>query len=82
MGAAAADAASFAELPNPARLKNPIGNNLPRTYVSCNQPPNPVINASRGKVRGLSGWNFVEVTGPHDFMITNADTFTEILLSV
>jgi len=66
----------------PLLLKGPIGNNLPRTYVSCTQPFNPVINASREKVRALPGWNFIELAAPHDAMITHADKFTEILLSI
>jgi pimeloyl-ACP methyl ester carboxylesterase len=66
----------------PLVLKGPPGNNLPRTYVSCTQPFNPVINASREKVRALPGWNFVELAAPHDAMITRADKFAEILLSV
>ncbi len=66
----------------PLVLKNPVGNNLPRTFVSCAQPFNPVINASRDKIRGMPGWNFIEVAGPHHFLITQPDRFTEILLSV
>ncbi len=66
----------------PLLLNNPIGNNLPRTYVSCNQPENPVINGSRKLVKTLPGWNWVDFAAPHDAMITNADKFTEILLNV
>jgi pimeloyl-ACP methyl ester carboxylesterase len=66
----------------PLVLKNPIGNNLPCTYVSCNQPENPVINGSRKMVRGLPGWTVVDFAAPHDAMITHADKFTDVLLSV
>jgi pimeloyl-ACP methyl ester carboxylesterase len=66
----------------PLVLKNPLGNNLPRTYVSCNQPENPVVNGSRKLAKTLPGWNWVDFAAPHDAMITHADKFTELLLSV
>jgi pimeloyl-ACP methyl ester carboxylesterase len=66
----------------PLELKNPIGNNLPRTYVHCYAPENPVIEPSRKLLRSLSGWQVLDLKGPHESMITNAPEFTNILLNV
>jgi pimeloyl-ACP methyl ester carboxylesterase len=66
----------------PLILKNPIGNNLPRTYVHCTTPENPVIEPSRQLLKTLPGWTVLDLKGPHESMLTNASEFTEILLSV
>ncbi|MGA2638251.1 alpha/beta fold hydrolase [Methylocella sp.] len=63
-------------------LHAPVGNGLPRTYIHCYQPENPVIEPSRALVRSLSGWNWIDFPGPHDSMITRSDEIVKLLLQV
>jgi len=66
----------------PLVLKNPIGNHLPKTYIHCEQPENPVIEQSRKLVRSLPDWTWIDFKGPHDSMITHPSQITDLLLSV
>ena len=61
-------------------FRAPIGNGVPRTYVHCTQPPNPVLEASTKLVRSWPGWTWVDVAVPHDSMITNPDDVVALLL--
>ena len=61
-------------------LRAPVGNGLPRTYVHCTQPPNPVLEASTKLVRSWSGWKWVDLAAPHDAIITHPDDVVAVLL--
>lgn len=63
-------------------LRAPIGNNVPKTYIRCFKPENPVIEGSRKLVKSMSGWNWIDFPGPHDSMITDPDGITRLLLQV
>ena len=63
-------------------LRAPIGNGVPKTYISCVKPKNPVIDASRDFVKAQSGWTIIDFPGPHDSMITDPDGIAKILLEV
>jgi pimeloyl-ACP methyl ester carboxylesterase len=63
-------------------LRAPIGNNLPRTYVHCIQPPHPVMEDSRRLVRSLPGWQWIDLATPHDVMITHPDVVADLLLNI
>ncbi len=64
----------------PLTLQNPVGNGLPRTYVHCTQPANPVIGGSSRLVRSWPGWNWVDLAAPHNAMITHPDEVAMVLL--
>jgi len=66
----------------PVVLKNPIGNNIPRTYIHNMQPENPVLESSRQLVKSLPGWNWIDFPAPHDSMITHPEKLSAFLASV
>jgi pimeloyl-ACP methyl ester carboxylesterase len=63
-------------------LEQPVGAGLPRTYVRCVAPKNPVIDASAELVRGWSGWRWIDLPGPHEVMITDPKTVSALLLQI
>lgn len=63
-------------------LRHPIGNGLPRTYIHCAAPSNPVLEGSRRLVKSLAGWNWIEIAAPHDAQITHPDLVADLLLYV
>ena len=63
-------------------LRGPVGNGLPKTYVHCDKPENPVLDASRRLVRSQVGWTWIDFPGPHDCMVTQPDAIAELLLAV
>ena len=60
----------------------PVSNGLPRIYIHCNKPENPVLEGSRALVKSWSGWNWIDFPGPHDSMITQPDEIVKLLLQV
>jgi hypothetical protein len=54
---------------------------LPRTFVDCNRPAFPNIDAMRRRVRSEPGWNLVEIATGHDVMVTEPARLTEVLLA-
>ena len=63
-------------------LQAPIGNGVPKTYIHCTKPENPVLDGSRTLVRSQSGWTWIDFAGPHDSMITQPDEIVKLLLRV
>jgi pimeloyl-ACP methyl ester carboxylesterase len=63
-------------------LRHRVGNNLPRTYVCCTQPPHPALEPSRQLVRSWSGWGWVELAAPHLCSITHSAEVTDLLLQL
>ena len=66
----------------PVNLRNPLGNGLPRTYIRCTGPTNPVIDRSAALVKSLSGWKWAEIGSAHHPMLTHPDQLTAILTAV
>lgn len=61
-------------------LRAPVGAGLPRTYVHCARPSNPVIEGSRRRVRAWTGWSWIELAAPHEAMITDPELVVNLLL--
>jgi hypothetical protein len=55
---------------------------VPKTYVHCSSPNNPVIEGSRRLVRSMPGWTWIDLPRPHDSMITHPDEVVDLLLAV
>ncbi|WP_394837131.1 alpha/beta hydrolase [Pendulispora rubella] len=66
----------------PVYLRNPIGNHLPRTYIRCTSPTNPVIDRSAALVKSLSGWKWAEIASAHHPMLTHPEVVTALLAAV
>ncbi|MCW6507753.1 alpha/beta fold hydrolase [Lichenifustis flavocetrariae] len=66
----------------PLTLHAPFGNGVPKTYIHCVKPENPVIEGSRALVRSQPGWNWIDFPGPHDSMITDPDGIVNLLLKI
>jgi hypothetical protein len=53
---------------------------VPRTFIDCNRPALPNIDAMRRRVRGESGWRVVEIATGHDAMISAPEELARRLL--
>jgi pimeloyl-ACP methyl ester carboxylesterase len=67
---------SFTE---PLVLTNPLGNGVPRTYISCTQPLNSSVDRSREWARTQEGWRFIEFAACHDAMVEKPVELAELL---
>ena len=60
---------------DPARVAT-----APRTFIDCNQPALPNIDAMRRRVRSEPGWRVVEIATGHDAMISAPEALARRLL--
>jgi pimeloyl-ACP methyl ester carboxylesterase len=67
---------------SPLRLKNPVGNGRPRTYIACTAPVYGPLEASRRWVKRQSGWNWQEIATGHDAMVTAPVELARMLLAI
>ena len=63
-------------------MKNPIGNNLPRTYVACLNPDFPGARPSRAWVKQQEGWTWIEMQTGHLPMVTHPEELTSVLIKI
>ncbi|HVE08524.1 MAG TPA: alpha/beta fold hydrolase [Paraburkholderia sp.] len=63
----------------PLKLRHPLGNGLPRTYVHCAEPSYPTLEPVRQKIRAMSGWEWAEIASGHDAMVLHPDLLTDLL---
>ena len=54
---------------------------LPRTFIDCNQPAYPTIDAMRQRVRTLPGFNVVTMATGHFPMVTEPASLVRLLLA-
>lgn len=67
---------------SPLNLANPVGNGLPRTYVACTQPQLAAVASSQAWVKSQPGWQWRELQGCHDVMITEPDQLSALLVEI
>lgn len=64
------------------RLRHPIGNGVPKTYIVAADPIYPTLAGVRERLKGKSGWAWREIASGHDAMVSApgplADLLTEI----
>ncbi|MBC7798998.1 MAG: alpha/beta hydrolase, partial [Gemmatimonadaceae bacterium] len=60
----------FGTLDSPLRLRHPIGNGRPCTYVACTNPDYAPLASHRAFARSLPGWGYRELAAGHDAMVT------------
>lgn len=66
----------------PLTLRAPVGNGLPRTYVHLTQPSYPALDGPRQLVRSWPGWDWVELSTPHNSMTTHPDDVVGLQLAL
>jgi pimeloyl-ACP methyl ester carboxylesterase len=66
----------------PLILKNPIGNNLPRTYIACTNPFLGLTKISKEWVKGQQGWGWLEIATGHVAQVTAPDELTGMLQTI
>jgi pimeloyl-ACP methyl ester carboxylesterase len=65
------------------RLDNPAADRLPRTYVPClPHPPVGLIPKVTAEARDDPSWDYRELTGSHNPMISDPDTFVKLMLEI
>jgi hypothetical protein len=72
----------FATYDTKLTLKNPIGNGLPATYITCIDPVYPPLSASRefaARKAVEKGWKLAEIKTGHDAMITEPEMLANLL---
>lgn len=67
---------------SPLRLRNPVGNGRPRTYIACTAPVYGPLEASRQWVRRQEGWNWQEIATGHDAMVTAPAELARMLTAI
>jgi pimeloyl-ACP methyl ester carboxylesterase len=66
----------------PLRLRHPLGNGLPCTYIACVDPIYPALESSRQRVRDRPGWTWRDLATGHDAMITAPAALSELLIEI
>jgi pimeloyl-ACP methyl ester carboxylesterase len=66
----------------PLILKNPIGNNVPRTYIACTNPFLAITRASKEWVKSQQGWGWLEIATGHVAQVTAPDELTAMLQKI
>lgn len=63
------------------KLKGPVGNGLPATYVAVKPDYAPLVN-SRAFAKAQKDWRYVEMDAGHDAMVTSPKSLIGLLLNV
>jgi pimeloyl-ACP methyl ester carboxylesterase len=63
---------------DPLRLKNPVGNGLPVTYVAV-KPEFAPTASSRAFAKEQTEWQYLEIDAGHDAMVTSPETLVDLL---
>ncbi len=72
----------LASYTDPVRLKNPVGNGLPRSYIRCNDPVYPAVVPTYEAIIQQPGWAVVDLATGHDAMISAPGALTDLLLKL
>ena len=67
---------------SPLRLRHPIGNGRPRTYIACTRPSYAALEGVREWVKRQPGWAWQEIATGHDAMVTAPDELTRMLAAI
>jgi pimeloyl-ACP methyl ester carboxylesterase len=67
---------------SPFRVRNPIGNGLPATYVVCTDPVYPSLETSRQAAQARTDWGWKELATGHDAMVTAPGPTADLLMEI
>jgi len=63
---------------SPLNLKNPVGNGVPRSYITCTAPMYPALAKTRAWVKA-QGWPMLDIATGHDAMVAAPEELTAML---
>lgn len=63
----------------PLKLRFPLGNGLPSTYVHCMNPSYDTLAPVRERIRALPGWKWETLDTGHDAMVLDPDLLVDLL---
>ncbi len=66
----------------PLRLRHPVGNGLPRTYIAATDPAYPALGAIQARLRAQPGWDWQEIATGHNAMVTAPERLTGMLAAL
>lgn len=67
---------------DPLRLKQPLGNGLPASYIAVTAPWFPNTAHSREVAKAQPGWKFLEIPTAHDAMLLAPEELTQMLVAL
>jgi pimeloyl-ACP methyl ester carboxylesterase len=62
------------------QLKNPLGNGIRKTFISCTDPILFILYETLPKVKNNPDWEFLEILTGHEAMITEPVKLAEMLM--
>jgi pimeloyl-ACP methyl ester carboxylesterase len=72
----------FATLAQPVRLAQPAGQGLPRSFIECVKPTNPLFGQFAARARAEPDWDVYELPTGHDAMIIAPALLADLLLAI
>jgi hypothetical protein len=67
---------------DPLRLKHPVGNGRPRTYIVCTQPSHGPLRYVQEAIMRQPGWIWHKMATGHDAMVLAPELLTQILAAI
>jgi pimeloyl-ACP methyl ester carboxylesterase len=72
----------FGTLAQPVRLAQPAGQGIPRSFIECVKPTNPLFGQFAARARAEPDWDVYELPSGHDAMITAPKLLADMLLAI
>jgi pimeloyl-ACP methyl ester carboxylesterase len=72
----------FGTLAQPVRLAQPAGQGVPRSFIECVKPTNPLFGQFAARARAEPNWDVYELPTGHDAMITAPALLADMLLAI
>jgi pimeloyl-ACP methyl ester carboxylesterase len=63
----------------PLRLRHPVGNGLPRTYIAAIAPAYAALGAIQARLKAQPGWDWREIASGHNAMVTAPELLAAML---
>jgi pimeloyl-ACP methyl ester carboxylesterase len=72
----------FGTLSQPIRLAQPAGQGVPRSFIECVKPTNPLFGQFAARARAEPDWDVYQLPTGHDAMIIAPALLADMLLSI
>ena len=67
---------------NNLALKNPLGNDVPATYIACTNPRYANVASSHELARQMKGWTYLELPTNHNAMLSTPGPLVTLLAAI